>query len=381
METVSARASAARLLVLQATQFCNIDCHYCYVPNRTRRGHISADVLSAVRRQIIDGGRLERGGLVLWHAGEPLAIGLPRFIALRQSLFGDRRPDWIREQVQTNATLIDSTWADYLGSAAIMVGVSLDGPAWIHDKRRVNRAGHGTHRAVLSGISQLKRAGVDFSIICVVGEDSLDNAEEVFGFLCDQGPKAIGFSIEKIEGANVESSLDAARHFERVRGFFRAVARANAASPDPVVVREIEQVLAGVAAAATDRLPSDEVTLGRIVSISLDGNVGFFSPEMITNPAHAVYGECTFGSLLEEDFAQIEARASRSRLLADISAGAIACRSGCEFWRFCGGGSPSAKISETGSAAATRTSFCVLAKQAATLGILDAVVEEPCLSA
>jgi len=381
MTTVSARASATRLLVLQATQFCNIDCRYCYVPNRTRRGHITAEVLAAVRRQIIEANRLERGGLVLWHAGEPLAIGVPRFITLRQSLFGDRRPEWIREQVQTNATLIDSTWAGYLRSEAIMVGVSLAGPAWIHDKRRVNRAGRGTHGAVLRGMSELERAGVDFSIICVVGEDTLDNAQEVFEFLRDLGPKAIGFSVEKIEGANRESSLDADRHFERVRGFFRTVTRANVASPNPVVVREIEQALVGLPAGATDRSPSDEATLGRIVSISLDGEVGFLSPEMITNPAHPIYGEYTFGSLLHEDLAEIEARAARSRLLADVSTGVEECRSKCEFWRFCGGGSPSAKISEAGSAATTRTSFCVLAKQAAVLGILDAVVEDQCLVA
>jgi len=368
-------SSGIRLLVLQATQFCNIDCAYCYLPNRNQSSHMSAEVLAAVRREIIEPRRLATGGLVLWHAGEPLAIGLPRFKELRRALFGECRPDWIREQVQTNATLIDEGWADYLRTAGIMVGVSIDGPAEIHDRRRVTRSGAGTHRATMAGVSALTRAGVDFSIIAVVGEDSLERGTEIFDFLRQLGAKAIGFSIEKIEGANLESSLTAGPHFDRVREFFRAVTAANLESDRPVVIREVEHVLTGLPATAADRPISDEITLGRIVSITRDGRVGFFSPELSTNPMSPSYDEFTFGNLLRESFDDIEDRAARSRLMADAIAGAAACRDSCEFWRFCGGGSPSAKISETGSAATTRTAFCVLSKQAATYGILDAIVD------
>ncbi len=377
MDLIAARDPAARLLVLQATQFCNIDCTYCYVPNRTRTKHISPEVLRAVRRQIIDQDRLVHGGLVLWHAGEPLSIGFNRFVELRSSLFGDRRPRWIKEQIQTNGTLIDATWAEYFRREGIMVGVSVDGPAWLHDRRRVTRSGAGTHRAVMAGIAALVRAGDDFSIICVVGEESLGRPEELFEFLHSLGPRVIGFTVEKIEGANLESSLDSASHFDRVREFFRTIARANARSSHPVVIREIEQVLSAIPPAAADRSASDEATLGRIVSISLDGEVAFFSPEMITNPAHPVYAGFTFGNVLHDRFADIEQRAFGSVLMHDVAAGVAECRSTCEFWRFCGGGSPSAKISETGSAASTEASFCVLSKHAATLGILDAVAEAP----
>jgi uncharacterized protein len=364
-----------RLLVLQATQLCNIDCTYCYVPNRTRAARLSPDVAAAIHREIVEAGRLTPRALVLWHAGEPLTVGPDRLDALRRALFGGPRPAGIREQIQTNATLIDAGWADYFAANDITLGVSIDGPAWIHDARRVNRAGRGTLDATLRGIAALNAARADFSTITVVGDHSLDRAAELFEFLRGLGPKVVGFTIEKIEGANLESSLEAARHFDRVREFFRTVTTLNARAGHPVAIREVVQTAAAIDPAGPERGGSDEATLGRIVSVSLDGDVGFFSPEMITNPARPPYGRFTFGNLLDEPYLEIERRAAESLLRRDIVAGVEACRSSCEYWRFCGGGSPSAKISEHGSARTTATSFCRLQKQAATLGILSSIAD------
>jgi uncharacterized protein len=378
--TPIAHDATVRLLVLQATQLCNIDCTYCYVPNRTRTSQLSNEVAEAVRREIIAAGRLEPNALVLWHAGEPLTVGLTRFDALRRAVFGGPRPDRMREQVQTNATLIDAPWAEYFAAHGVTIGVSIDGPAWIHDARRVNRAGRGTLDATLRGIAALNAAGADFSTITVVGDRSLDHAAELFEFLSGLGPKVIGFTIEKIEGANLESSLESARHFDRVREFFRTVTTLNAQAGHPVIIREVAQTAVAIDPTGRDRGASDEATLGRILSVSLDGDVGFFSPEMITNPARPPYGRCTFGNLTTEPYAEIERRAAESLLRRDILAGVETCRSSCDYWRFCGGGSPSAKISEHGSARTTTTSFCRLQKQAATLGILSSIADSTPLS-
>jgi uncharacterized protein len=46
------------------------------------------------------------------------------------------------------------------------------------------------------------------------------------------------------------------------------------------------------------------------------------------------------------------------RLQSDITAGIEACRTTCEYFRFCGGGSPGNKIGENGTANSTTTAFC-----------------------
>ena len=63
------------LLVLQPTSFCNIDCSYCYLPNRHLKNAMSDDVLAwALRRAFLSGLVGEKID-ILWHAGEPLIVG------------------------------------------------------------------------------------------------------------------------------------------------------------------------------------------------------------------------------------------------------------------------------------------------------------------
>ena len=64
----------ATLLVLQASPFCNINCDYCYLPNRTSTRRMSMPVLaSAIEKTYASD--LVRGELtIIWHAGEPLAV-------------------------------------------------------------------------------------------------------------------------------------------------------------------------------------------------------------------------------------------------------------------------------------------------------------------
>ena len=64
---------APRLIILQPTPYCNIDCSYCYLGNRNDRRLMSAEVVEAVREKII--ARLPRDAppAIVWHAGEPTA--------------------------------------------------------------------------------------------------------------------------------------------------------------------------------------------------------------------------------------------------------------------------------------------------------------------
>lgn len=50
---------------------------------------------------------------------------------------------------QTNATLLDDEWAEHLAKYKFLVGVSVDGPAEVHDRFRINNDGKGTHVDVI----------------------------------------------------------------------------------------------------------------------------------------------------------------------------------------------------------------------------------------
>src|SRR5205809_860381 len=62
------------LLVLQPTPFCNINCTYCYLPARTDRRRMSAAVLDATFRGVLQSRFVRNELTVVWHAGEPLAL-------------------------------------------------------------------------------------------------------------------------------------------------------------------------------------------------------------------------------------------------------------------------------------------------------------------
>ena len=70
-------------IVIQPTPFCNIECTYCYLPNRRDRSVMSPDTLSTLFERVFESGWVAPGITVIWHAGEPLVSCRPRIIAMR----------------------------------------------------------------------------------------------------------------------------------------------------------------------------------------------------------------------------------------------------------------------------------------------------------
>jgi uncharacterized protein len=69
-----APALKTRLLVLQPTPFCNIDCSYCYLPDRNDRSRMSLATVRLAARRLREDGLLGDELTVVWHAGEPLVL-------------------------------------------------------------------------------------------------------------------------------------------------------------------------------------------------------------------------------------------------------------------------------------------------------------------
>ena len=163
-----------RLLILQGTPFCNIDCSYCYLPNRTATTRMSRETITAVVRTLIDDGLLGRHLTINWHAGEPLVMGVEFYRESMELLKPlSATGCYVVHSVQTNGTLIDAKWVQLFRDEHIRVGVSVDGPQFIHDAFRKTRKGLGTHAQTMAGIRQLQDGGVPISVITVLTERSV----------------------------------------------------------------------------------------------------------------------------------------------------------------------------------------------------------------
>lgn len=171
-------------IVLKVAALCNLNCSYCYVYNhqdttfRDRPRVISDEVFDATldRIEAYCARHPGRRMTIAFHGGEPTLIGAARFDALAgraRKRLGRRLAGLA---LQTNGTLIDAEWTRVLTRHDVNVGVSIDGTAAVHDAVRVDHAGRGSHRAVVSGLRRLQKAGVDPSVLCVIdpGRPGLD---------------------------------------------------------------------------------------------------------------------------------------------------------------------------------------------------------------
>ena len=96
------------LLVVQPTPFCNINCSYCYLPDRQSTRRITPETLERVFRWIFASGLVRRPFTLLWHAGEPLVLPVGFYESAAEMLRRHNTAEVpVIQSFQTNATLID----------------------------------------------------------------------------------------------------------------------------------------------------------------------------------------------------------------------------------------------------------------------------------
>ncbi|HWW75711.1 MAG TPA: cyclophane-forming radical SAM/SPASM peptide maturase GrrM/OscB [Pyrinomonadaceae bacterium] len=374
------RLGGLGLLVIQPSPFCNIDCDYCYLPDRRSTKRMPVSVLRQALEKVCASGLVGERLSIVWHAGEPLALPVSYFEEAFAAIEALRLPaERVEHSMQSNGMLVNDEWCSFIKRHNIRMGLSIDGPAFIHDAHRRTRAGRGTHAQVMRGAGALRRAGIDFHAIAVITEQSLDHPDEVFNFFVENGISRVGFNIDELEGANRSSTLSGADAERRVGDFFRRVFELQKRAGGAVRVREFDRAFQSIAQEGGDAAGrNDQVTPFAIVSVAHDGSLSTFSPELLGMPSRA-YGDFSFGNVTRDGLADAARTEKFGRVLADIRAGVRLCSEGCDYFSLCGGGAPSNKYYENGTFASAETMYCrctvktpidiVLADLEASLGV------------
>jgi uncharacterized protein len=364
-------AGRTRLLILQSTPFCNIDCHYCYLPARDDRHRMPFEVVEAAVRFVFDNALAAPDFTIVWHSGEPLVLPVEWYrTAFASARRGAPEDVSLPYSMQTNGMLVDDAWCAFFQEHAVRVGVSLDGPAWLHDSRRRTRSGKGTHARVMRGIDTLRRHGVPFHVICVIGAQSLDAVDELVDFFIAEGIQDIGFNIEEIEGVNRGSTLQQDDIDARFRECFgRLLDRAQTADR-PLAVREREELLAMLRHPSFGQLThnSQNEPFG-FISVTSRGALFTFSPEL-AGLTHPHYGDLAIGQLPDANLATILGGRAFQRMWSDIETGTAMCRTSCAYFNLCLGGAPVNKLAELGTFAGSETLHCRLSHQAIADSVL-----------
>lgn len=123
-----------------------------------------------------------------WQGGEPALMGLDFFrtVVRFQKQYGYPGAS-ISNGLQTNGTLLTDAMAAFFTEYKFLLGVSLDGPAEIHDYYRKRMDGTGTHREVMRGIRALRRQGTEFNALTLVTQANVRRGKEVYRYLKEEG--------------------------------------------------------------------------------------------------------------------------------------------------------------------------------------------------
>ena len=357
-----------KLVVIQPTTFCNLDCDYCYLPDRQLKLKFSLDLLEPIFKNLFESKFVDKKFTVVWHAGEPLTMPIAFYESafdqiehLNQQLdAGDRT---ITHAIQTNAVLINQAWCDLIQKYHVNIGVSLDGPAFIHDAHRKTRKGIRTHASVMRGVSLLNENGIDFNVIAVLTRDSLNFPDEIFNFFVENKIRRIGFNIDELEGSNQSSSFSGDDVEDRYRTFMQRFLELTKSKSGYLRVREFEN-------AKNIILGKIDVTQGQFVPFSMiniayNGDFSTFSPELLSMESQK-YGDFILGNVLKDTFESASKTDKFKRMNRDIQSGVKLCQRTCRYFSVCGGGAPSNKYFENGSFNSAETLYCRYTKQILT---------------
>ena len=345
-------------LVLQSTPFCNLSCRYCYLTQESRSNRVIMDPMLArdALAFVYDSGYADRSIMVRWHAGEPLSAGIS-FYEKAVDLMRSITPKGYRvtHTLQTNATFIQDDWCNFFSSNNFRVGVSIDGPQFIHDSMRVTRSGKGTFDLVMRGISFLKKHNIDFEVICVLTESSLDYANEIYDFFEEMGVLSLGFNIEEKECNNKESSVDEADFLEKYSIFMRKIFQRY--KDGKLCIREIKEK-ENFMFKNNRNVQSAMNHPFNIISVDYNGNYCTFCPELLGN-SHTLYGDFVMGNIKDTTIERALQTPLFQKMHHDIVYGTSLCEQKCPYFFLCGGGAPGNKLYENGTFASTLTSYCI----------------------
>lgn len=180
------------VLVKPASSACNMRCTYCFYRdvscNREEefQGMLSPQTMEAVVSGAME--YAEGSCSFLFQGGEPTLAGLDFYRHVVSLAERYAKPGVaVSYAIQTNGYHLDEEWCAFFKEHSFLVGVSLDGPADLHNLNRQDSGGKNTYNQVMRSIVLLRRFGVEYSILCVLTGRGARSIRRVYRFFRKQG--------------------------------------------------------------------------------------------------------------------------------------------------------------------------------------------------
>jgi len=199
------------VMVKPIGSICNLHCDYCYYLDKKELSPLNGSnkmsdaTLELFIEQYINAQPIGQV-LFTWHGGEPLLLGIEYYRkAIRlQKIYG--RHKQIDNVLQTNGVLLTDEWCRFFKENNFLIGISIDGPAYCHNRYRKTIKNEGSFLQALEGIKLLQKYQVEFNVLSVVNNYNVQYPLEIYHFFKEIGAKYIQFS-PVVERLNSESGL------------------------------------------------------------------------------------------------------------------------------------------------------------------------------
>lgn len=323
--------------IISVTKSCPLRCQYCYVHSKNEQ-KMSLPTVFRIIDELL---KINKGPVneIIWHGGEPLAMGLPFYQSVCDYLaehYPDKR---VVHKIQTSGVLITQEWVDFFKKYNFEVGVSLDGPQFIHDRQRLTQAGKPTFQKVCHGVKLLRDSGLKPGFIAVITRNSLPYSQEIFDFFYSNSWQ---FSFAKVscgEGCIENLSITA----EEYACFYGEMLEHFLQQPEfrLKVVPIFHHVMSFIKGATVGLCANEKNCAGSYLSFAPDGSV--YNCNRFVD-----YPEMAFGNILHQPLEEILKSALRATFAHRAKQLSKVCAK-CNYKVVCNGGCPSEQYVKTGS--------------------------------
>lgn len=359
-----------RHIILQPITVCNLNCRYCYLPDRDKVERMTREITESIAKSVEI---LDHPVCLIWHGGEPLATGIKAFRELIEPFGKLRIKQRVRHSIQTNGTLISQEWCDFFHKEKFEIGVSLDGDE-LQNSERVTITGIPAFPKIINGIKMLKQNGLSFSILATVNSMNIGDPEAFYEFFSSLGCNSLSINVEEKEGFNRNS-----RGFKKsdVKRFWRGLFKIWQENP-VIKIREFDMALGWINSVISCKDKKGEhYARGFWPTVAFNGDLVVISPEFISTNEDERQ-EFIVGNVVEKPLHQLVEQAQNSWYVKEFFTGVANCRRICAYYEFCGGGQASNKYFELGDIVGTETAHCQNTRQLVVDSILEVFESTNC---
>lgn len=316
-------------LIIKATRMCNLRCSYCH-DWRAREPTMPFEVLARLTHASLTSGPYDAVEFI-WHGGEPLLLGQAFFMKAIYLQDQYRHKRQTLNSIQTNGTLLSDSWVQFFKEAGFRVGLSIDGPATIHNRHRVNINGRGTHAEVMRAMDLLRKHNVPFGVLMVLGHESIRlGPERIYNFFKEAGIESWDY-LPARPSNNGEIGGDYVTEDEYSE-FMCSIFDLWYEDADDLKICELHAILNSVVGGTVHLCTLAGNCLGKYFHVEADGSL-YHCDKYVGD------SEYKPGNILVDDFNAIDRSLGLARLREAEAHQHRALRS-CEYYHICNGGCP-----------------------------------------